>query len=56
MKESIKEDNDYSKFLVDTYPDLKTLYEMKPGFSTEENLRSPEKDNSFTGYQNTDLH
>lgn len=56
MRESVKEDADYSRYLVETYPDLKALYEMKPGFPTEENLRSPDKENSFSGYQNADSH
>ena len=56
LKESVKEDTEFSKYLTDTYPDLKTLYDMKPGFSHDENLRSPERDQGFTGYQNSDMH
>ena len=54
LKESVREDAEFSKYLVDTYPDLKTLYDMKPGCVTEDNLKSPEKDVSNTGFQLSD--
>lgn len=44
LKDSVKEDADFSKYLVETYPDLKALYDMKPGFGSDDNSRSPDKD------------
>lgn len=55
LKESVKEDTEFSKYLTDTYPDLKTLYDMKPGYSQDDS-RSPERDQSFTGYPSNELH
>lgn len=58
MKESTKEDADYSKQLLEKYPELKPLYDMKPSLVVEDalGLGSPDKDSVASPLHTSDLN
>lgn len=51
LKDTMKEDAECSKQLVEKYPELKVLYEMKPSYIIDDNQLSPSKDSYISGVQ-----